>query len=137
MKRGSGALSSADQDRALDMLREGKTQVQVALRLGVTKNTIAGVWKRAGMGEARGPDPSTLLQRCAALHAKMDAVLAETRGVGDQAKPRCPLAWQAAVEILDEISMERMARRDQTQIVSQGLQPCPRAPVDLDDEIPF
>jgi hypothetical protein len=77
-----GALTVAQQDAAIDMLLSGLSQTGVAAHFGVTKNTIAGVWARSGNGQANGPVPTTLIERCDALHVRMDAVLAETLGVG-------------------------------------------------------
>lgn len=77
--RGGGVLSLRDIDRVLAALREGASQLDVALRFGVTKNVVAGVWARFG-------DPShvvrTMANRLDALHAALDQVLADTRGVG-------------------------------------------------------
>jgi hypothetical protein len=62
---------------------EGLSGGEIGIRLGLTKNTIAGMAHR-GEWMARGPRslPTTVFQRCDALHAKLDAVLAETVGVG-------------------------------------------------------
>ncbi len=81
--RGWGTLSAAQQDQALTMMRSGMSQQATADQIGVTKNVIAGIWKRWG-DPVRMPEfgPSTLFERCDALHAQMDAVLAETLGVG-------------------------------------------------------
>jgi hypothetical protein len=82
--RGSGALHPVEQEIALDMLRAGTSQRVVAEAFGVTKNTIAGIWARHGEPQIIGtyPEPTTLPQRLDALNAKLDRVLAETRGVG-------------------------------------------------------
>jgi hypothetical protein len=48
----------------------------------------------------------------------------------------CPIAREAASDILFELSIQRTVARHETLVVSQGPQPCPRAPT-LDDEIPF
>lgn len=42
---------------------------------------MAGLWHRQGEPECR-VEPSTLFERCDALHARLDAVLAENVGVG-------------------------------------------------------
>jgi hypothetical protein len=63
------------------------TQQAVADRLGVTKNTVAGIWARAGRGVSSRV--TTMSGRLDALHARMDAVRAETVGVGRMPnKPR-------------------------------------------------
>jgi hypothetical protein len=80
-ERGWGVLGVEDQHRVLGMLREGMTQAAVADRFGVTKNTIAGLWSRHGKPVELAP-PLTLHERLDALHAKLDRVLAETRGIG-------------------------------------------------------
>jgi transcriptional regulator with XRE-family HTH domain len=80
-RRGFGALDIPEQQDALAMLRGGMTQKQVARRYGVSKNVIAGLWQRQGDPHAI-PVPTTLYQRCAALRARLDAVLAETVGIG-------------------------------------------------------
>ena len=80
-ERGWGVLGVEDQLRVLGMLRGGMTQAAVAAEFGVTKNTIVGIWRRHG--EPVEPvEPSTLYERLCALHAKLDRVLAETRGIG-------------------------------------------------------
>ena len=79
--RGYGKLNITQQGKALALLRSGVTQQAVAEQLGVSKNTIAGLWARRGEPVHR-PDPTTLFERCDALHRKLDAVLAETVGVG-------------------------------------------------------
>jgi hypothetical protein len=66
----------------LALLDTGMTQGAVADRLGITKNTVAGIRSRAGLCVPAGPPASTMAQRLDALHARMDAILAETRGVG-------------------------------------------------------
>lgn len=60
----------------------GMPQQQIADRFGVTKNTVAGVRNRAGRGVPLDTDPPTLFDRMAELHARMDAVLGVTLGVG-------------------------------------------------------
>jgi DNA-binding transcriptional regulator LsrR (DeoR family) len=80
-KRGYGALDISKQQDALAMLRDGMTQQAVADRYGVSKNAIAGLWARQGEGVVR-EEPTTLYTRCAALHARLDAVLAVTVGIG-------------------------------------------------------
>jgi hypothetical protein len=78
--RGSGQLGLAEQERALAMIRSGARQRDVAAILGVTKNTIAGIWRRHGQPST--PYPSTLWTRCAALEARLSAVIAENDGIG-------------------------------------------------------
>ena len=92
-KLGLKTLSVEQQNRVLEMLRSGETQDAVANRLGVTKNTIAGVWHRRGEPvHQSGIEPTTLYDRCDAMHAKLDAVLAATMGVGRIPEPeRTPL----------------------------------------------
>jgi hypothetical protein len=48
----------------------------------------------------------------------------------------CLIAREAARDILFELSIQRTVARHETLVVSQGPQPCPRAPAP-DDEIPF
>lgn len=83
----NGHLKHSDAERVeiLSLLDGGMTQRAVADRLGITKNVVAGIWARACRGVPFGPAPPTLFTRCAALHAKLDAVLAATRDV-----PRIP-----------------------------------------------
>ena len=67
----------------LAMLDSGLSQKQAAHSLGVTKNVIAGIWARSGRGVNRMPFAETTMhERLDALHARLDAVLAATRGVG-------------------------------------------------------
>lgn len=80
--RGTGALDIARQQDALAMLRRGLTQQQVATALHVSKNVIAGLWQRNGGNMPRVQDKTTMADRLDALHARLDRVLAETRGVG-------------------------------------------------------
>ena len=63
------------------MIKAGATIRNVAERLSVSKNTVAGIWSRHGEPGTRRV-PTTLGQRLDALHAKLDRVLAETRGIG-------------------------------------------------------
>jgi hypothetical protein len=78
--RGFGRLSVADQDRAVEMLRAGLSQREVAVEFGVTKNVMVGIWSRYGNPVAR--EERTLFERVDRLHAAMDEVLAESVGVG-------------------------------------------------------
>lgn len=67
------------------MLRAGMRNRDIVAALGVTKNVIAGIALREGLsGESNHivEEPSTLFERCARLHDRMDRVLAETMGVG-------------------------------------------------------
>ena len=69
--------------RILELLDSGLTQGQVAQKLGITKNTVAGIWRRADRGvPGTHPARTTMLQRLDAMHAKLDRVLAENVGVG-------------------------------------------------------
>ena len=79
--RGYGALSVYRQEQVVDMIKAGATIRNVAERLGVSRNTVAGIWSRHGEPGTRRV-PTTLGQRLDALHAKLDRVLAETRGIG-------------------------------------------------------
>ncbi|HXE51239.1 MAG TPA: hypothetical protein VN663_22870 [Ramlibacter sp.] len=79
--RGSGRLTVEQQEKALELLKDGMKQQAVAARFGVSKNVVAGIWSRFGEPESYRP-PSTVFERMDALHAAMDAVLAETMGVG-------------------------------------------------------
>ena len=75
-----GALDAPAIHAALAMLKSGLSQKEVARRLGVSKNTIAGLWHRHG--SPKGPAKTTMAERLDALHARLDAVLAATLGVG-------------------------------------------------------
>jgi len=66
-------------DEILALLDEGHSQREVGRMLGVTKNTVAGIWARAGRGTSA---QTTMLDRLAALHDRMDAMLAECVGIG-------------------------------------------------------
>jgi transcriptional regulator len=79
--RGSGALTVEQQRVVLGRLSRGATQSEVARSFVVSKNTIAGIWRRHG-DPVRKREPLTLFDRCEALHARCDAVLRETAGVG-------------------------------------------------------
>ncbi len=74
-------LNAEQQELAVDMMLSGATRAAVAAHFCVTKNTITGIWSRRGMCELRFLDhePTTLGERCDALNAVLDAVLAETR----------------------------------------------------------
>jgi hypothetical protein len=67
-------------DEVLDLLDQGLTQTEVGLRLGLTKNAVAGIWARHGDPLPR--ESTTIYERCDALNQRLDAVLAETRGIG-------------------------------------------------------
>ena len=71
-------------DEILALLDEGHNQREVGRMLGVTKNTVAGIWARSGAGKPRGERDAktTMSERLAALHERMDAVLAECVGIG-------------------------------------------------------
>lgn len=51
------------------------TAAEIGTRFGVSANTIIGLAHRRGWAK---PQPTTTLERLDALHANMDAVLAET-----------------------------------------------------------
>ena len=85
--RGSGALSVDQQDEAIALIAGGLSQKQVATRYGVTKNVIASLWYRLGDPQPRPSDATTMFERLDALHARMNAVLAETIGVGRIKEP--------------------------------------------------
>jgi hypothetical protein len=79
--RGCGQLGLAEQERALAMLKKGASQSSVAAILGVTKNTIVGIWHRRGE-PCTVREPTTLWTRCAAMEARLAAVVAENDGIG-------------------------------------------------------
>lgn len=72
--KGWGQLDLERQAEALALLRDGMSQKEVAARIGVTKNVIAGLWSRQGDPVATR-EPATLYDRCDALAARMDQVL--------------------------------------------------------------
>ena len=80
--RGNGALTIEQQEEALALIDGGLSQKKVASRFGVSKNVVASLWHRFGDPQPRASEATTLFDRCDALHAKMDAVLAATVGVG-------------------------------------------------------
>lgn len=84
-KRGSGQLTLDQQAEALALLRGGIQQAAVALRFGVTKNVIAGLWSRQGE-PASTHEPTTLYERCDALKVRMDHVLKDTASAVDKAR---------------------------------------------------
>jgi transcriptional regulator with XRE-family HTH domain len=97
---GSGQLDAREIAAALELLRGGMSQREVAERSGVTKNTISGLWARHGepTRKQREATPGTLFTRCDALHTELDAVLAETVGVGRIGEAEAAarrLAWEA------------------------------------------
>ncbi len=80
--RGDGALTVEQQQEAVVVLLVGgESQSAVAERFKVSKNTIAGIWRRYGEPVLKR-EPTTLWDRCEALHVACDAVLRETVGVG-------------------------------------------------------
>ncbi len=79
--RGNGMLGVGQQEDVLGLLGTGKSQEWVARRYGVSRNVIAGVWRRHGE-PVRHREPTTLVERCDRLHARFDAVLRATAGVG-------------------------------------------------------
>lgn len=82
------------------MVAEGATYQAIGDRLGCTKNAAIGKARRLGITDAhpgsaiaisRRAAPTAMLDRFAALHARMDAVLAETRPWVEDRKPLiCP-----------------------------------------------
>ena len=76
-QRGTGQLSVEQQERALAMIEAGLTSGTVARAFGVTRNVIAGIRARHG-----GTPKTTMAERLDTLHARLDAVLAATLGVG-------------------------------------------------------
>ncbi len=80
--------TNAERNRTIiSMLDNGLTQADAAFALGLTKNVVAGVWKRAGRGAPMRDAKATMPERLDALHAAMDAVLAETVGIGRIKEP--------------------------------------------------
>jgi transcriptional regulator with XRE-family HTH domain len=86
-QHGSGAFDDAQIAAIVARLRTGETQASVARSLGVTKNTIAGLWHRNGEPQLKAPAKTTMAERLDALHQKLDAVLAATVGVGRIPEP--------------------------------------------------
>jgi transposase-like protein len=86
-QHGSGAFDDAKIALICARLRTGETQASVARSLGVTKNTIAGLWHRNGDPQLQSPAKTTMAERLNALHQKLDAVLAATVGVGHIPEP--------------------------------------------------
>ena len=68
------------------MVKSGATYQRAADRMGVSRNTVAGVWARHGDPVPRH-QPTTLWERMDALHNKLDRVLRETTGVGRIPEP--------------------------------------------------
>ena len=54
---------------------------EIGRRLGLNKNVVIGMARRCYWFR-NAPRPTTLAERMDALHADLDRVLAETRGVG-------------------------------------------------------
>ncbi len=80
--------ANAERNRAiLTMLEKGMSQGEAAAALGFSKNVVSGVWTRAGRGAPMHDAKTTMLDRLDALHAKMNAVLAQTVGVGRMKEP--------------------------------------------------
>ena len=80
-ERGLGALTVERQDEVLGLLAAGRSQGWVARRYEVSKNVIAGIWRRHGE-PVRQREATTLYERCDRLHAACDGVLRATAGVG-------------------------------------------------------
>ena len=78
-------------EQIIALRQEGLTMREIGDRLGVSKAVACGVIDRHAPelkdpSLFRGPEPRTLYQRCDALHARMDAILAETKDI-----PRVPV----------------------------------------------
>ena len=95
--------------KILALARAGKSDREIMAALGVTKNVVIGARHRAGIASNRDaasptsmnwqdpwPEPQTLLDRMAALHARMDAVLAECGPTAQYRVPDKPKAKAAA-----------------------------------------
>lgn len=71
----------------------GETAAGIAKRFGISDKTVRQLAERAEWlsrptrAELGSPPPTTLHQRLAAIHARMDAVLAETRPFVEERKP--------------------------------------------------
>lgn len=67
----------------------GQRSADIGARFGVSASTVSGLAARRGWGRhpvgpcavASAPAARTLFDRCAALHASMDALLAECRAI--------------------------------------------------------
>ena len=73
-------------EQIIALRTEGVTMREIGKRLGVTKAVCCSVIHRKAPdlkdpSRFRGAEPRTLYQRCDALHAQMDAVLAATKDV--------------------------------------------------------
>lgn len=69
---------------------EGLTAAEIGERVGLSKNAVIGIGYRAGWplrhaSASKASQPTTVFDRCDALDAKLDAVLAATADV-----PRVP-----------------------------------------------
>ena len=71
-----GRPPNFNHDRILEMFEQDLSLSEIARRIGCTKNTISGyVWRQGWSRKYAGP---TSEDRMNALHARMDAVMAET-----------------------------------------------------------
>jgi len=82
-------LTPEQKAEARQMWEGGATADTIAKRFSVTKNAVSGMahrglWLPHGKVSSYryGHESTTLFDRCDALHAKLDAVLAENLGVG-------------------------------------------------------
>ena len=95
--------------KILALARAGKSDREIMAELGVSKNVVIGTRYRAGIAsnrdvaspgslnwQDRRPEPQTLLDRMTALHARMDAVLAECGPTAQYRVPDKPKAKAAA-----------------------------------------
>ena len=95
--------------KILALARAGKSDREIMAELGVSKNVVIGARYRAGIASNRDvaspsslswqdhwPKPQTLLDRMTALHARMDAVLAECGPTAQYRVPDKPKAKAAA-----------------------------------------
>lgn len=75
------------------LTKSGETCSAIARRFGVTKSVVIGIKMRAGLCELAGRPVAreTSMQRLDRLHARMDAVLAETQPILDRVRA----AWRA------------------------------------------
>ncbi len=77
---GSGLLKGREDEVRLLWEDSGLSARQIAERMGVSKNVVSGIVSRRGW-RTNNPQPAlwrTMDERLAAIHAKLDRVLAET-----------------------------------------------------------
>ena len=73
------SLTSEQQMRVMHSLNLGMRRSELARSYGVSKDTIDRIWQKYGKTLY---EPTTLGDRLAVLHSKLDRVLLETAGVG-------------------------------------------------------